>query len=265
MKASLEQATEETALVLPGGTIHILGLTRYGAVIAPDGPVGTAVRNLWERGQDGARHHNHPVLLRAWLPDGREEARLLAAGKNPARVPARLLRHDARPDARWDGPIPDRKGLLTAATGALESGQAALAAATAGRLADELRSTLGVHPYAVLALELHARCEAAAEQWERACLLYQTAAVARHHLGAPGPAENTDAHEAVTAWLRWLDSPAAAGESAADAQMAGFLLGHHLVSICPAPRALVAGVLEALEKLLPAIRGRMIPLRPHAV
>jgi hypothetical protein len=233
----------ETVLVLPSGAIHL-----PGAVITVSGSTEDAVSRVWERGQDAARRLGQPLLLKVGMPNGTVDTRMIIHGVEP--TPMEPYFHPREPDARWDHAIPDRSGLLRTIAAAQRAGQFAGAEVAAERLARALRGALGVHPYAVLALELQARCAAEVGHWDKASELYLTAAVARHHLGEPGVTEAANVQEAVTAWLR--------GARTASSTSAGFYLAHHLLGICPTSPELLFSVLRVLDDQLPAPRQQFV-------
>lgn len=230
-------ARSDTALVLPSGLIHL-----RGAFIAGRTSAEAAAGLVWERAQDGARRLGGPLLLMLGLPDGSVDHRLVIPGEPP--LPVERTNHAPSPDVRWAEEIPDRSGLLTCVLSAQEAGNAEDAESAAARLAAGLRQDLGVHPYAVLALELQARCAEEAGKWALASMLHLTAAVARHQLGAPGPGEAESLQQAVIAWHRSPDGALSINASTH--------LAHHLIGLCPTAPAVLAGVLRALDSQLPA-------------
>lgn len=258
---AMMHALLETGLVLPGGTVHLLDDDQYSTMIFPEGSIEDAVDALLTVETNKVRRLGIPMLLHTGMPDGRVDTRLLIPGMAPAFFP-QPRQHDVRPDIRWDLPIPDRHGLLSTVSRAQQDQKPGIAEFTAGILATKLHADLGLHPYTVQAMELHARCAADAGLWGRACQLYQTAADARHDLGAPRETETANARRAAGTWLRCLHSPLAEGEMAPAVQTAGFTIAHHLTANCPTPARVLSSVLKALEEQLPAIRARSMTISP---
>jgi hypothetical protein len=175
----------ETALILPSGMIHLPGVV-IGTGVMP----AEALDLLWQRSQAAADQTGR-LLVKAALPDGTVARRVFDpdAPAAPA-APAPPALHVPQPDVRWDHAVPDRADLLGAVSAGRRAGH--FAGRGRGRKAGrDPRSDLGVHPYAVLAVELHAECAALAGDWDTAATCHLTAAaVARHYLAAPGTGES---------------------------------------------------------------------------
>lgn len=231
---------EMTALVLPSGAIHVPG----SPFAVPSRTAKDAVTTLWESWETVAHLLDRALLVRAALPDGHVDARIIVAGFEPISVAP--SRHDVREDPQWDRPVPDRDGLRTAAEDARRAGRAREAEDAAARLALALYQNLGDHPYVARALRLMARCTAQTGDWGTASSLHLAAAAMCHRLGAPGDVEDTGAREAVTFWH---SAPAAVSLTT------GFDLAHRLLGMCPVQPVLMAGLLHALDRRRPA-RGR---------
>lgn len=239
----------ETVIVLPGRAIHL----HLGPVIPPvAATLDGALEWIWTRWQTVVEQQGHPVVVRVGLPDGRLEARTVTPGAPPVPNPPRM--HNRVIDPRWDYPIPDRDGLLAAALAGQRAGQVAGAAIAAGLLADRLRGELGPHPSAVLALEIQARCATLAGHRGQAAVLYLTAGLARHHLGAPYSAEALDVQQAAAVWLGSPRTEATA--------RTGSLLAHHLLGLCPTGPELLAAVLRRLGDQLPSPQQQFTPPEP---
>jgi hypothetical protein len=230
----------ETAIVLPDGRIHLHGQVLGGVFVSAPTPGTTsaALALIWSCAKSAARA-GRDIEVRVALPDGRLETRVVSRDSITPTSPQR--HHRSRPDPRWDGPVPDRRGLRSATQSARRAGQFAAAEVAAGCLATQLRADLGLHPHAVLAVEAQAECAALAHRWRRAALLYAISTTARHHLGSPGTAEADSAEHAVTAWTQSLNEPSAAS--------AGLSLAHTLISLCPPATDLLASVMRRLPAL----------------
>jgi hypothetical protein len=224
----------ETALILPSGMIHLPGVV-IGTGVSP----AEALVLLWQRSQTAADHAGR-LVVKAALPDGTVAHRVFDRGAPAA--PAVPVLHCPQPDVRWDHGVPDRANLLGAVSAGRRAGHFAGSAVAAGRPAEMLRGDLGVHPYAVMAVELQAECAALAGEWTTAATCHLTAAVARHYLAAPGTGESAAVERAVAAWLRIQPGDATT--------RSGLTLAHHLLNLCPVPVSQVTAVLRALDRRL---------------
>ena len=240
-------APVETVIVLPTLVVNL----HQGPVIAPGrGTLDGTLRWIWRHWQAAVEQDGGPVVVRVGLPDGHLDARLVAPGVLPVPVAPPAV-HDWIADPTWHAPIPDRDGLLATALAGQRAGQWAGAGVAAGWLAARLRRDLGVHPSAVLAMEMQAQCAALAGHGDQAALLYLAAAVARHHLGAPASSETAGLQQAVSLWLH---APRRTATT-----RTGFLLAHHLLGVCPPPPELLSPVLRRLSDHLPDVRQPSTP------
>lgn len=237
MTAQLEpvgRAETETVLILHGGVIHVPGLP----LIRTAADTEDALRTVLRRGRAAATSAACPIMMRVALPDGSVDCHLVSGWSGA--VPQEIGPHLPRPDSRWRDPVPDRQGLRAAVRVAERGGDFEAAEVVAGLLAARLHGDLGLHPHAVLALELHARLAAAAHRWDLATELYSAASRARHVLGSPDDAEAAAARHALGAWLHTTGQPGA--------QETGLALAHTLIAQCPQPPALLTALLRRLAK-----------------
>lgn len=231
------RAASETVLILHGGVIHVSGLP----LIHTGAGTENVLRAVLQRGRAAASSAACPIMMRIALPDGQVDCHLVSGWSGA--VPQEIGLHMVRPDPRWEDPVPERHGLRGAVRAAERGGDFEAAEVTAGRLAARLHTDLGIHPHAVLALELHAQLAAAAYRWDVASGLYATASRARHFLGAPGDGEAAAARHAVAAWLHTTGQP--------EARDAGLRLAHTLIAQCPQPPDLLAPLLRRLAEQVP--------------